>query len=258
MPYQTINVTLTEGLGVIALNRPEVMNALSSLMRAELLAAVTALGQSARVLVLTGSGRAFSSGQDLGDATQLASLDLAETLRREYEPLLRAIYDCPVPTIAAVNGAAAGAGANLALATDVVIACESASFIQAFTRIGLIPDAGGTYWLPRQIGMARAMGAALFADRISARQAADWGMIYDCVPDADFPAHWHGRAAQLAAGPTLAYRAVKQALRASCSNDLDRQLALEAHLQGQCGLTHDFREGVAAFLAKRPPRFQGR
>ncbi|EEW24337.1 enoyl-CoA hydratase-related protein [Rhodobacter ferrooxidans] len=258
MLYDTISVSLTDGVGLITLNRPEVMNALSSAMRAELRAAVTDLGRTARVLVLTGAGRAFCSGQDLGDAAAIDALDLERILREEYEPLLHAINDCPVPTIAAVNGIAAGAGANLALAADVVIATESAAFIQAFTRIGLIPDAGGTYWLPRQIGMARAMAAALFADRVSARQAADWGMIYECVADADFAGHWQARAATLASGPTLAYRGVKQAMRASFANDLPGQLALEARLQGLCGQSRDFREGVAAFLEKRPPRFQGR
>jgi len=258
MPYDTISYRETGGIGVITLNRPEVMNALSSRMRAELLQAVQRAGASARVLVLTGTGRAFCSGQDLGDAAGLDAVDFERTLRDEYEPLLRAIYDCPVPTIAAVNGTAAGAGANLALAADVVIAAHSASFIQAFTRIGLIPDAGGTYWLPRQIGAARAMGAALFADKISAQQAVDWGMIYECIPDAGFADHWQARAASLAAGPTLAYRAVKQAIRASHGNDLDAQLALAARLQGACSQTRDFSEGVAAFLEKRPPRFEGR
>jgi 2-(1,2-epoxy-1,2-dihydrophenyl)acetyl-CoA isomerase len=258
MPYQTISVTLDGGVAVITLNRPEVMNALSGQMRAELLDAVRAQSRSARALVFTGAGRAFCSGQDLGDAAQISRIDLERTLRDEYEPLLRAIYDCPIPTISAVNGTAAGAGANLALAADVVIAAESASFIQAFTRIGLIPDAGGTWWLPRQIGAARAMGAALFADRIPARQAADWGMIYDCVADADFDAHWQARAAQLANGPTVAYRGLKQAIRAAWGNDLDTQLSLEARLQGECGQTHDFKEGVIAFLEKRPARFEGR
>lgn len=258
MAYQTITVSVADDIGLITLDRPAVMNALSSLMRAELLDAVTAVGTSARVLVLTGAGRAFCSGQDLTDTTVIGPLDMERILREEYEPLLRAIYDCPIPTIAAVNGAAAGAGANLALAADVVIACASASFIQAFTRIGLIPDAGGTYWLPRQIGVARAMGAALFADQITATQAAAWGMIYEAVPDEGFAAHWRARAAALATGPTAAYRAVKTALRASFENDLATQLALEARLQGDCGRTLDFREGVSAFLAKRPPRFQGR
>jgi len=258
MIYETITYAEQDAMGVITLNRPDVMNALSSQMRAELLDAVRRAGKSARVLVLTGAGRAFCSGQDLGDRARIASIDLERTLRDEYEPLLRAIYDCPVPTISAVNGPAAGAGANLALAADVVIASQSASFIQAFTRIGLIPDAGGTYWLPRQIGAARAMGAALFADKISAQQAADWGMIYEVVADDAFTAHWQARAAHLASGPTAAYRGVKTAIRASFANDLETQLALEARLQGACGQTHDFKEGVIAFLEKRPARFEGR
>jgi 2-(1,2-epoxy-1,2-dihydrophenyl)acetyl-CoA isomerase len=258
MPYRTIEVTEAAGVLRIALNRPEVMNALSAQMRAELLAAFRERAGAARVVVLTGRGRAFCSGQDLGDAAKLAAPDLERVLRDEYEPLLKAIGDCPVPVIAAVNGAAAGAGANLALAADVVIAAESASFTQAFTRIGLIPDAGGTFWLPRQVGHARAMGAALFAERIPARQAADWGMIWECVADDAFGAHVDARAAQLAQGPTAAFRALKVAMRASTANDLATQLALEAQLQGQCGQTRDFQEGVLAFLEKRPARFEGR
>lgn len=258
MNYETITFAEADNICVVTLNRPDVMNALSSQMRAELLHAVRAAGKSARVLVLTGEGRAFCAGQDLGDRAKIASIDLERTLRDEYEPLLRAIYDSPIPTISAVNGAAAGAGANLALAADVVIATQSASFIQAFTRIGLIPDAGGTYWLPRQIGAARAMGAALFADRIGADQAASWGMIYESIPDIDFVSHWQARAAQLATGPTAAYHGVKAAIRGSFDNNLDQQLALEARLQGKCGLTHDFKEGVLAFLEKRPAQFEGR
>ena len=258
MQYQTITVTEAAGIATIALNRPDVMNALSSLMRAELLKAVRHAAASARVIVLTGQGRAFCSGQDLGDPGQIAKIDLERTLRDEYEPLLRAIMDCPVPTIAAVNGPAAGAGANLALACDVVIAAESASFIQAFTRIGLMPDAGGTYWLPRQVGFARAMGAMLFADKISARQAADWGMIWEVVADDAFATHIAARAGALAKGPTVAYRGVKTALRQSYANDLEAQLALEARLQGACGQTRDFMEGVMAFLDKRAAGFEGR
>lgn len=257
MGYETITVTEAGGVATITLNRAEVMNALSSRLRGELLAAIVGASDSARCIVLTGAGRAFCSGQDLQDAMALGQTDLGRILAEEYEPLLRAIYDCPVPTIAAVNGAAAGAGANLALACDVVIACESASFIQAFTRIGLIPDAGGTYWLPRQVGMARAMGAALFAEKIGARQAADWGMIWEAVPDETFAAHVAARAGALAAGPTVAYRLVKEALRASPGNGLEAQLALEARLQSEAGATADFREGVAAFLEKRSARFQG-
>lgn len=163
---------LTEGVATITLNRPEVMNALSGALRRQMLTAIRRAETEARVIVITGAGRAFCSGQDLADAQGFgAEVPFEQLLNEEYVPLLNAIYDCPLPTIAAVNGAAAGAGANLALAADVVIAAESASFVQAFTRIGLIPDAGGSWWLPRQIGAARAMGACLFADRITARQA---------------------------------------------------------------------------------------
>jgi 2-(1,2-epoxy-1,2-dihydrophenyl)acetyl-CoA isomerase len=258
MRFETITYELTDDIATLTLNRPEVMNALSSIMRREILAALTQAAGEARALVLTGAGRAFCSGQDLQDAGAMGAFDLERVLNEEYVPMLKALTDCPIPTIAAVNGPAAGAGANLALGADVVIACESASFIQAFTRIGLIPDAGGSYWLPRQIGMARAMGAMLFADKISARQAADWGMIWECVADADFASHIRARARSLASGPGLAYRGVKALLRGSFESDLDRQLAAEARAQGACGKTQDFREGVAAFLEKRPARFTGR
>ena len=253
---QTITFDIADDIAVISLNRPEVMNALNRQMRSEITQAFGIAGKNARVVVLTGLGRAFCAGQDLGDTT--AAFDLEAVLNDEYVPMLRAIYDCPVPTIAAVNGAAAGAGANLALACDVVIASEAASFTQAFTRIGLIPDAGGTWTLPRQIGLARAMGAMLFGDKLSARQAADWGMIYAAVPDADFAGHWLDRAQTLARGPTAAYRHLKTALRATFDTTLDQQLAIEARLQGACGQSADFTEGVAAFLQKRPAVFQGR
>ena len=255
--FETVIYRLDAGVATLTLNRPEVMNALNGRLRLDLRAAIARAEGEARGIVLTGAGRSFCSGQDLADAGNLREADFERILREDYEPLLNAIYDCPLPTIAAVNGAAAGAGANLALAADVVIAAESASFIQAFTRIGLMPDAGGTYWLPRQAGFARAMGAMLFADRISARQAADWGMIWEAVADDTFSAHWQGRAAALAAGPSVAYRAVKAALRKSFVNDLAGQLALEARLQGTCGKTADFLEGVSAFLEKRPARFCG-
>ena len=257
MEFQTITYEVAADIATITLDRPTAMNALSRQLRTEMTAAVGAAAGQARVLVITGAGRAFCSGQDLTDPTSDGALDLEKTLTDEYLPLLMAITNCPIPTIAAVNGVAAGAGANLALAADVVIAAQSASFIQAFTRIGLVPDAGGTYWLPRQIGTARAMGAMLFADKVSAAQAVEWGMIYECVPDDGFATHIAARAAQLANGPTVAYRGVKAALRASPGNDLAGQLALEARLQGICGATTDFREGVNAFLGKRPARFAG-
>ena len=157
MTFETILYDVSEGLATITLNRPDVMNGLNTRMRAEIRAAVEQAGKEARALVLTGSGRGFCSGQDLAD-TAGKTVDMEQTLHDEYEPMLRAIYDCPIPTLAAVNGAAAGAGANLALAADIVIATESAYFLQAFARIGLIPDAGGTYWMPRQMGFAKAMG----------------------------------------------------------------------------------------------------
>ncbi|KZY01515.1 2-(1,2-epoxy-1,2-dihydrophenyl)acetyl-CoA isomerase [Sulfitobacter sp. HI0027] len=256
MDYETITYALTDDVALITLNRADKMNALTTQMRAELTHAVTEGGRAARVVVLTGAGRAFCSGQDLADRAGGVA-DLEKTLREEYAPLLRAIINCPVPTIAAVNGPAAGAGANIALAADVVFASESAYFMQAFTRIGLIPDAGGTYALPRQMGMAKAMGAALFADKITARQADDWGMIWQAVPDAEFDAHWRAKAAQLAAGPTAAYAEAKKAIRASWDNGLEDQLSLEAEAQGRCGKSQDFAEGVTAFTQKRSPKFQG-
>lgn len=258
MCHRTIDLAFDGAIATLTLNRPAVMNGLTGDMRREIMAAVAAAAGTARVLVLTGAGRAFCSGQDLRDVPEDEPIPFERLLREEYEPMLRAIYDCPIPTIAAVNGAAAGAGANLALAADVVIAAQSAVFIQAFARIRLVPDAGGTYWLPRQVGFARAMGAALFAEKITADEAAAWGMIWQSVPDADFAATVAARAAQLAEGPTVAYRLTKQALRASFANDLDRQLALEARSQGEAGESRDFREGVAAFLEKRPARYEGR
>ncbi len=258
MDYSAITYVNRNDVAVVTLNRPEVMNALNTQMRAEITHAVKAAQAEARVLVLTGAGKAFCSGQDLGDGGSAASLDLERTLRDEYVPMLRAITDCKIPTISAVNGPAAGAGANLALAADVVMASYDAYFVQAFTRIGLIPDAGGTWLLPRQVGMARAMGASLFADKVTAIQAADWGMIYETAPAEEFTAHWQARAAQLAAGPTQTFEYVKEAIRSSFDNDMAEQLALEAKLQGKCGQTRDFQEGVVAFLEKRPAKFEGR
>ena len=259
MEYQTITTRIADGMGLLTLNRPEKMNALNAQMRAEIAHAMKALATEARVIVLTGAGNAFCTGQDLGDGGQGSGTpDMERTLRDEYEPMLQSVYDCPVPTIAAVNGPAAGAGANFALAADVVIATESAYFLQAFTRIGLMPDAGGTWFMPRQMGLAKAMGAALFADKISARQADSWGLIWEAVSDEEFEAHWQARAMHLAKGPTQAYAAVKKAIRGSFDQPLPDQLAIEAHLQGECGRTRDFREGVVAFLQKRPAEFEGR
>ncbi|MEL7133276.1 MAG: enoyl-CoA hydratase-related protein [Pseudomonadota bacterium] len=258
MNYETLTYATDEGAAIITLNRPDKMNALTTQMRAEIEVAVTHAGRNARVVVLTGAGRAFCSGQDLGDRANASNLDLERTLRDEYTPMLNAIVDCPVPTVAVVNGAAAGAGANLALACDVVIATESAYFLQAFTRIGLIPDAGGTYVMPRTMGMAKAMGAALFAEKITAKQADDWGMIWEAVPDDAFEAHWKARVAHLSQGPTQAFAAAKRVIRQSWANDLEAQMAAEASEQGACGQSRDFQEGVLAFVEKRKPSFEGR
>ena len=266
MQYDTILYDLAGGIATITLNRPDKMNALTPQMRAELAEALKKAGTTARVIVLTGAGAAFCSGQDLGEGSTAAAVDLERVLRglvaidrlTKNEPVIRAIATVPVPVIAAVNGPAAGAGASLALAADVVIATRSAYFLQAFTRIGLIPDAGGTWALPRQVGLPRALGAALFAEKIEAEQAADWGMIWEVFDDDTFEAGWRARAEQLAAGPTQAYRAVKTAMRASLENDLETQLSLEAKLQGKCGQTRDFKEGVLAFREKRKASFEGR
>ncbi|MEM1351911.1 MAG: enoyl-CoA hydratase-related protein [Pseudomonadota bacterium] len=258
MDYQTLRYEVNDGVAVVTLNRPDKMNALTTQLRAELSFAVSEAGKVARVVVITGAGEAFCAGQDLGDRVSAANADLERTLRDEYTPLIHAITECPVPTIAAVNGAAAGAGASLALAADVVIAAECAYFLQAFARVGLLPDAGASFILPRTMGLAKAMGAALFADKITAQQADDWGMIWEAVPDADFDAHWRQRAAHLASGPTSAYGAIKAVLRDSFAHSLEEQLTIEARAQGRCGKSRDFKEGVLAFSEKRKARFEGR
>jgi 2-(1,2-epoxy-1,2-dihydrophenyl)acetyl-CoA isomerase len=257
MMAELVQVETGGGVHRITLNRPEMMNALNRDLRRELTAALMA-GHSARVIVLTGAGRGFCSGQDLSDAQRLDAAGFEATLNDEYVPMIRAITEAPVPVIAAVNGVAAGAGANLALACDLVIAAESASFIQAFTRIGLIPDAGGTSFLPRRVGLQRAMGAALLAEPVTARDAEAWGMIWEAVPDDRFAEVVAARAAKLAAGPTGAFAALKHALRGAFDQPLEAQLAVEARLQGVCGTSDDFREGVAAFVEKRAARFTGR
>ena len=258
MEYETLQFSVFEDIATIAMCRPNEMNALNAQMRAELMHAFELAQDDARVVVLTGHGKAFCSGQDLGSSENVASIDIETTLREEYVPLISAIADCAIPTISAVNGAAAGAGANLALCTDIALAKESAYFLQAFTRIGLIPDAGGTYWLPRKIGVSRALGAVLLSERISASEAANWGMIWRCVPDEEFEETLAATARHLATGPTEAYRLAKQAICQSLTRSLEQQLDVECRLQGQASRTRDFREGVVAFLEKRPPKFEGR
>lgn len=241
-------------VAVIALNRPDVLNALTSPLRAELLAALRAT-QNARCVVLTGMGRGFCAGQDLTEAG--AALDVGPVLEREYVPILHAILDHPAPVVAAVNGVAAGAGASLALACDIVVAAESASLAIAFSRIGLMPDAGGTWMLPRALGLPRALALTLLGESIPARQAAGWGLIWQAIPDAEFETGWQALARRLAAGPTAAYREARVALKAAFERDLSAQLAAEAEGQGRLGASADFMEGCMAFAGKRAPRFTG-
>lgn len=250
----TVQVSVNEGVAVLTLDRPEVMNALNASLRRDLAEALRSV--EARCVVLTGAGRGFCAGQDLAEAG--AGLEAERVLAEEYLPLLRAIQDGPAPVIAAVNGVAAGAGASLALACDVVVAAESASFSMAFARLGLIPDAGATWVLPRNLGLARAMGMALFADPIPARQASEWGLIWEAVPDDAFEATWRSRAKTLAAGPTMAFRAARAALRGAFETSLDDQLTVEAAHQGRLVRGEDFAEGVAAFREKRPAVYRGR
>lgn len=258
MTYETILYDVAEGVARVTLNRPDKLNALNGPMRRELRHAVERAGEEARALILTGAGRGFCAGQDLGDAASVADLDLEGVLRDEYEPMLRALVDSPIPTLCAVNGPAAGAGANLALAADVVVAARSAVFIEAFARIGLIPDAGGTWFLPRMVGLPRALGMTLFAEPIPAGRAADWGLIWEVVDDDQLASRCADLALRLARGPTVAHRLARRALRESFDNGFEAQLSLEAALQGEAGRTRDFVEGVMAFLEKREARFEGR
>lgn len=259
MQFQSILLDMSGGVATLTLNRPDRLNAFTERMHEEIRAAMTAIEQpgAARVLVLTGAGRAFSAGQDLSDPAMSGSTDVGSTLERNYNPLLARLRALPMPVIAAVNGVAAGAAANLALACDLVIATRSASFLQAFARIALIPDAGGTYTLPRLVGLQRAMGLAMLAEPLPAETAAQWGLIWKCVDDDRFRAEVEAVAGRLAAGPTRAYALTKQALYGSVDHTFEEQVAMEAALQRVAGTSADFREGVAAFLEKRPARFTG-
>jgi len=249
------------GVRTLILNRPDRLNSFTSPMLADLHDAVVTAGEDTeiRAVLLTGNGRAFSAGQDLSDpAVSGDDADLGVLLDERYNPLVRAMRTLPKPIVVAVNGVAAGAGANIALAGDIVIAARSAKFIQAFSKINLIPDSGGTWMLPRLVGLARAVGLALFGDAVPAEQAKEWGMIWDVVDDEELMPTAREIAAGLAAGPTRAYGAIKQAMDAAATNTLDEQLDLERDLQRELGASDDYREGVAAFMEKRAPHFRGR
>ena len=262
MSYEQIRYESSGGIARITLKRPDRLNSFTAQMHRELREALASASDGhARVLLLTGEGRGFCAGQDLSDravAPGEAPVDLGASVEENYKPLVLTLRALPVPVVCAVNGVAAGAGANIALACDIVIAARSASFIQAFCKIGLVPDSGGTFFLPRLIGSARAMGLALLGDKVSAEQAAGWGMIWKCVDDADLASTTEALLAQLAQAPTRGLAAIKRALYASSANTLEQQLDLERDLQRDLGFSSDYREGVAAFLEKRPPQFTGR
>ena len=258
----SILVSLETGVLAVTLNRPDKLNAFNPEMHEQLRAALEqADGPEVRVVLLTGAGRAFCAGQDLSTrkvSPGAAPIDLAVSLGSYYNPLVRRLRELPKPVVCAVNGTAAGAGANIALACDLVIAARSASFVQAFAKIGLLPDSGGTWFLPRLAGSARAMGLALLGEKLSAEDAAAWGLIWKVVDDETLASEAMAIARQLAAGPTKGYGLIKQALHASATNSLDAQLELERDLQRKAGFSEDYREGVAAFLEKRKPVFKGK
>lgn len=260
MDYETIQLEIANGAARLTLNRPDRLNSFTVQMHDEVSRGLEAVAKSdARVLVLTGAGRGFCAGQDLSDRAVAPGgdgVDLGESLEKRYNPLIRRLATLEMPVICAVNGVAAGAGANIALACDIVLAARSATFIQSFARIGLIPDAGGTWWLTQRLGEARAKALALTGDPLPAEQAAEWGLIWKAVDDGSLMEEAEALAARLAAGPSRAYALTKQAIHAASRNTLEEQLALERVLQREAGRSDDYKEGVAAFLEKRPANYR--
>ena len=258
---ETILVTRHDTWHEIILNRPDKLNAFNEEMHLALRAALEAARDGgARAVLLTGAGRGFCAGQDLGDrdpSKMDGPPDLGETVRKFYAPLVNLIRALPFPVVCAVNGVAAGAGANLALACDMVLASDKAKFIQSFSKVGLIPDTGGSFHLPRLLGEARAKGLAFTAEPMSAAQAQDWGLIWKCIEDGQLIYEARALAEKLANGPTLGLALTKAAIQASAVNTLSDQLELEAGYMKTCGESADYAEGVSAFLNKRAPRFKG-
>ena len=263
MHYTAIQLSETDGVARLVLHRPDKLNSFTEVMHGEVRHALDAVQQSAtaRVLVVTGAGSGFCAGQDLADDCMQKingkMHDIGTVVEQHYKPMVMRLANLKVPTVAAVNGIAAGAGVSIALACDLVVASESASFVQAFSKIGLVPDTGSTWFLPQRVGMARAMGLALLADKLPAAQAAQWGLIWKAVPEAEFASTIDTLAAQLASMPTKALVRIRQAMQASTTHSLEQQLSLEAGFMRELGWSRDYDEGVTAFLEKRPPRFTG-
>ena len=261
--FESVKVDVTDGVATLTLNRPDRLNSFTVAMHSEVREALDAItaDRSIRCLVLTGAGRGFCAGQDLSDravAPDAEGVDLGASIENYYKPLLQRLRALPMPTIAAVNGVAAGAGANIPFACDVVYAAQSASFIQSFSKLGLVPDCGGTWWLPRLIGPARAMGLTLLGEKLTAIQAAEWGLIWRCVADDQLMPTVKAVALQLAAGPTRGYVRTRQAIDAAMLLPFDGALDLERDYQRELGRSADYREGVSAFIEKRTAHFTGR
>ncbi len=261
-PYETISLEVAQGVATLTLNRPERLNSLTRSMLGEMAHAIAAvrLDGAVRCLLVTGAGRAFCSGQDLDDESvdpSLGPVDMGAVVENGYQPVILGLRDLPMPVLAAVNGVAAGGGANIALSCDVVVAARSATFVQPFCRLGLLPGAGGTWWLPRLVGPARAMGMALFGEPVSAVDAQSWGLIWACVADEQLAEHTRQLALRLAEGPTLGFARAKQAIQAAASQTLEASLELESAFMRELGESLDYREGVAAFRARRVARFIG-
>lgn len=263
--YQNILFGIDAGVATLTLNRPDKLNSFTQAMHEEVRDALRKVGadKSVRVLVLTGAGRGFCAGQDLSDravsnAPGTRPVDLGDSVEKNYAPLVLALRALPMPVICAVNGVAAGAGANLALACDIVLAASSASFVEVFCKLGLIPDTGGTYFLPRLVGTARAMGLAMLGEKLTADKAEQWGLIWKAVPDANLAAETDKLARHFASAPTQGLAFTKQAIHASAHNTLQQQLTLECAMMSELGRTSDYREGVAAFMEKRAPQFTGK
>ncbi len=262
MGFENILFEIKDGIAQLTLNRPDKLNSFTQAMHLEVRAAIESIqaDKSVRVLVLTGAGRGFCAGQDLSDRAVepgAKGVDLGDSVEKFYAPLVLSLRSLPMPVICAVNGVAAGAGANLALACDIVLAAKSASFVEVFCKLGLIPDTGGTWHLPRLIGHARATGLAMLGEKLTAERAEQWGLIWKCVPDEDLMKEALSMAAHFAQAPTKGLAFTKRALQASYANTLPEQLKLEGEMMRELGYSHDYREGVNAFMEKRTPQFKG-